>query len=151
MANWIPITIDDLNDARIAALVTAYRTKALGPGQSDPTPRIVQAVVDRIRRKVASCRTNLLDLDPTTIPKGLKEMAVLFIIVDLKGRLEEELSNDEQRAIDRFTADLNRIANCDDVVEQPDNPIDAPVQATAGSPTISEGRREQRNRERTGL
>jgi hypothetical protein len=150
MPNWIPITVADLQDAKLAALVTALQEKALGDGQTDPTPRLTQAVVDRIRRKIASNLKNQLDADPTTIPKGLKTMAVDLIYAEMKGRIEEPLTQDENRAIDRHEADLKAIAKGDEVIEQPDDAIDAPVQATSGSPTISEGRREARNR-RNGL
>lgn len=151
MANWIPVTVADLKDAKLAALVVALQEKALGAGQTDPTPRLTQAVVDRIRRKIASCVKNQLDADPTTIPIGLKTMAVDLIYAEMKGRLEEPLTNDEKDSIREHTQDLNRIAECKDVIEQPDNAIDAPVQATSGSPTITEGRREARNASRNGF
>lgn len=146
--NWIQITVEDLEDSKVAALLTALRTAALADGQSDPTPRLTQAVVDRIRRKIASCQNNQLDSDPTTIPKGLKTMAVDLIIAELKGRLEEELTSAEKTAIERHATDLNRIAECKDVVEQPDDAVEAEVQATGGSPSITECRREDRHTRR---
>jgi hypothetical protein len=148
MPNWIPITVADLQDSKVAALLTALTGAALAPGQTDTAPRIIQAVVDRMRRKIASCPRNQLDANPAAIPRGLKTMAVDLILADLKGRLEEPLTQDEQRAIERHTSDLNRIAECKDVVEQPDNAIDAPVQEDSGTPTISVGRRERLNRSR---
>jgi hypothetical protein len=153
MANWIPITVADLKDAKLAALVRALQTAALesDPPQTDPTPRLTQAVVDRIRRKIASCSKNQLDADTTTIPIGLKTMAVDLIYAEMKGRLEMELTTDERDAISRHEADLKAIAKGDEVVEQPDSAIDAPVQATAGSPTISECRREKLRSQRNGL
>jgi hypothetical protein len=141
MSRWISITVEDLNDAKIALLVDALRTKALADDQTDPTPRVTQSVIDLIRRKIASCRTNQVDVDETKIPRGLKTMAVDLIIAELKGRLEEDLTKDETEAIARHVADLNRIANCQDVVEQPDDAIDAPVEATSGRPSISIGRK----------
>jgi hypothetical protein len=149
--NWIPITVEDLEDKKLAALVTALREKALGASQTDPTPRIIQAVVDMIRRKVASCARNRVDADLTTIPKGLKTMAVDLIYAEMKGRLEEPLTTDESRAIERHTADLNRIADCRDAVDQPDDATDPEVEEPTNSPTISEGRRETRNARRSGL
>jgi hypothetical protein len=150
MPNWIPITIADLKDAKLAALVVALQEKALGDGQTDPTPRLTQAVVDRIRRKIASCPQNQLDADPTTIPAGLKTMVVDLVYAEMKGRLEEPLTNDEKDAIREHSQDLNRIAECKDVVEQPDDPIPAPVQEPSGSPTITTCRRERLNRRRDG-
>ncbi|HWM26599.1 MAG TPA: hypothetical protein VNP98_17410 [Chthoniobacterales bacterium] len=146
MPNWIPITINDLQDSKVAALVVALQSAALGAGQTDPTPRLTQAVVDRIRRKIASCSVNQLDADTTAIPAGLKTMAVDLILAEMKGRLEEPLTDDEQRKIDLHNSDLNRIAECRDTVEQPDSAIDAPVQDSSGNPSITCGRREKLNR-----
>ncbi len=39
---------------------------------------------DRIRRKIASCKFNKLDVDTTEIPNGLKSMAIDYIIADFK-------------------------------------------------------------------
>jgi hypothetical protein len=148
MPRWIPITVDDLNDSKVAALVTALRTAALADDQDDPTPRLTQAVVNRIRRKIASNPQNQLDEDVTTIPEGLKLMAVDLIIAELKGRLEEGLTDDERRKIDRHETDLNRIAAGTDTIEDPDTAIDAPVQDQSGTPSITTDRRGDLNRAR---
>src|SRR4051812_16652621 len=104
MPRWISITVDDLNDSKIAALVTSLRTAALADGQDDPTQRLTQAVVNRVRRKIASNPKNQLDEDETTVPEGLKTMVVDLILAELKGRLEEPLTDDERRKIDRHEA-----------------------------------------------
>jgi len=138
MPNWISITVTDLNDAKVAALVDALRTAALAEGQTDPTRRITQEVVDYIRRKIASCAKNLLDADTAAIPAGLKAMCVDLVLARMKGRLEIELTQDERDRITRHESDLNRIAACTDVVEQPDNAIAAPVQAISSTPSMKE-------------
>ena len=148
--NWIPITLADLQDQKLAPLVEAFRTKGLAAGQTDPLPRLTQAVVDRIRRKIASNLKNRVDADPTTIPKSLKLTAVELIYAELKGHLEEPLTADEVRKLGTIEADLKAIA-AGEPIEQPDNAIDAPVQATAGSPSVSENRRENLNARRSGL
>lgn len=151
MPNWIPITTADLEDAKLAKLVVALQTKALRevPPQTDPTPRLTQKVVDRIRRKIANNRQNKLDADATRIPKGLLGMAIVFILAEMKGRLEMALTTDENKAVDRAEADLKAIAD-GEAVDEPDEPIAAAVQGAAGSPTITQGRREARNA-RNGL
>jgi hypothetical protein len=148
MSRWISITVDDLNDQKLAPLVEAFRTKGLAPGQTDPLPRLTQTVVNRIRRKIASNLKNRLDSNETKIPAGLKSMAVDLIYAELKGHLEEALTEDERKKIATHEADLNRIAAGNDVVEEPDDPIDAPVESGAGSPSITEGRRETLNARR---
>lgn len=150
MPRWIPITVADIQDQKLAPLVEALRTRALAAGQTDPTPRLTQAVVDRIRRKVASCHTNRLDSDTTKIPAGLKTMAVELIYFELKGRLEDALTPDESKKSTIIESDLNRIASCLDTVEQPDDPIDPPVESPSGNPSVTECRRQRLN-SRKGL
>jgi len=134
MSKWIPITKASLYDAKIGALIDACDTAALADGQTDRSTGIIQGVVDDIRRKVASCRRNRLDQDVTTIPAGLKNIAVDLVIARLKISIETELSEDERTQIATHERNLNRIANCDDVVEQPDNPIPSSdeMQVSAG-------------------
>jgi len=120
---WIPITKANLYDAKVGALIDACDTAALGQGQSSRAADLIQSVVDDIRRKVASCRRNRLDQDITMIPKGLRDTAVDLIIARLKTAIEIDLTEDERRNVARRAQDLNRIANGDDVVDQPDNPV----------------------------
>jgi len=137
VANWVSITVDDLNDAKVSKLVDALRTKALADGQDDPTPRITQQVVDEVRRKIASNTSNRLDEDQTTIPKGLKALVVDLIYYELMGRLRLSLKKEEEEDKRRFERELNRIADGKDVVEQPDTPVDAGVETPAPSPKVS--------------
>lgn len=150
MPRWISITEDDLNDAKLVPLVKALREQVLAPGQTDPLPRLTQTVVDEIRRKVASCRNNRLDSDTTKIPASLKQLAVDKIYGALAGRLQEALTDDEVRLIATHDRNLDRIASCTDTIEQPDDPIEAPVESGSPSPSVTTCRREQLNR-RKGL
>jgi hypothetical protein len=151
MANWIPITLADIEDAKLAKLVTALRERALKavPPQTDPTSRLTQKVVNRIRRKIGNNPNNKLDADATKIPKGLLGVAIVLILAEMKGRLEMALTTDENKAVDRADADLQAVAD-GEAVEEPDDPIAAPVQTTSGTPTISECRREKRNARNSG-
>jgi hypothetical protein len=51
-----------------------------------------------------------------------------MIIARLKIAVELPLSEDERSALSRRQQDLNRVAECKDVVDQPDAPIESPVQ-----------------------
>ena len=117
MPNWIPITLANLYDAKIGALVDACDTVALGNGQTARSPGIIQGVINDIRRKIASCRRNRLDVDTTAIPSGLKNLAVDLIIAKLKTAIEQELSEDERRQLTVHERNLNRIAEGLDVIE----------------------------------
>jgi hypothetical protein len=151
MPNWIPITLAELDDAKLAKLVDALRQKALRavPPQTDPTPRLTQKVVNRIRRKIGNNPNNKLDADETKIPKGLLGVATVLILAEMKGRLEMALTTDENKAVDRAESDLQEVAD-GQAIEEPDDPIAAPVQTTAGSPTVTECRRERRNARSSG-
>ena len=112
-----------LYEAKVAVLVDAADAVALKNGQANRSAGIIQAVVNDIRRKIASCKRNRLDVDTTAIPDGLKNVAVDMIIARLKIAIEQELSQDERNQLAVHERNLNRIASGDDVVEQPDNPL----------------------------
>jgi hypothetical protein len=151
MPRWNPVTVSDLQDAKVAKLVTALRTKALADGQTDPVERVIASVVTDIRRKVASCRANRTDADATTIPASLLPLACDLIIFRLKLRLEIPLTDDERTNQSTHERTLNRIASCDDVIEQPDDAAAPAVEVTSGTPHISNCRAEARRRRRSGL
>lgn len=142
MSNWITITTATLNEAKVAALIEACSNAALGENQTDRAPGIIQGVVDEIRRKVASCQTNRVDSDPTKIPKGLRDLAVDFIIARLKGAIEQPLTEDERNSLTRRQSDLNRIAECKDVVDQPDDAVAPETEGTIPSPSFGKRCRE---------
>ena len=123
MPNWIPITLANLYDAKIGALVDACDTAALAQGQKNRSAGIIQGVVDDIRGKIASCKRNRLDQDVTAIPVRLKNLAARRIIWGLKSAIEMEVTEAEKIDYAKDTNDLNRIAIGDDVIEQPDNPL----------------------------
>ena len=136
MSQWIAITLDTLHESKVAGLIDACDSQALAAGQANRSAGIIQGVVDHVRRKVASCRTNQLDADLTTIPKGLRDIAVDLIIARLKTALEMDLSQDERENLARRERDLNRVADGTDVVDQPDNAIDAPMEPTVPPPSF---------------
>lgn len=151
MPRWIPVTIADLNDAKLAALVDTLREAALADGQTDPSPRIIQSVIIDVRRKIASCASNRVDTDESTIPASLLPLVTDLAIYRLKNRLEQPLTQDERDNRDAHTQTLNRIASCADVIESPDDAKPAPVEAVSGTPSISNCRPIVRRPRRPGL
>ena len=145
MSNWISITKDTLYEASVAKLINAADSRALAAGQPNRSAGIIQGVVDHVRRKVASCRRNQLDSNLTTIPKGLRDIAVDLIIARLKTALQQELNQDERENIARRERDLNRVANCEDVVDQPDNAIVAPMEPTVPPPAFGDKPHRRKN------
>jgi hypothetical protein len=120
--SWTTITEADLKDAKVAALVEAFKTAALGTGQTSPLPNIIANVVAQIRANIKGCAKNILDVDPAKIPDDLKSLAARMVCRELQSRLRLPLKDDErtERADDR--ADLIRIARCEIPVAVPDNP-----------------------------
>ena len=132
MPNWITITITDLYDAKAAALVEAADSTQLGPGQTSRTAQVMTDITNEIRAKCARAYT--LDLDATAIPASLKNKAVDMIIARLKVALEQELTDAEQKNLDRIERALNRIADGKDLIEPPDNPMPAPMSQAVAQP-----------------
>lgn len=126
MPNWTELSAEDLDDYKVAELMTALREEALRDGQSDPFDQLLADAAADIRRKIAANPRNQLDRATLKIPKGLKSLGCRRIIAAMKGRLEIALSEDERRQIDRDDADLNRIADGKDPVDTPDNPAPTP-------------------------
>jgi len=135
--SWTSITVSDLKDAKVAALVEACQTAALGSGQTDPTATIIQDVVTRIRAEVAACRSNQLDADTTTIPADLKSLAARMIMRQCQSRLQIALNEDEREEQRNDLRYLERIADCKIPVAATDDPITDEVQAGAVSPSLT--------------
>jgi hypothetical protein len=136
--SWISISLADLNDARVAELVTALRTEALAQGQTDPMPRFVQDVVDEVRRAIAFHSSNPLDADTTKIPTGLKRMAVGEVVARMKARLQMALTDDEVRAEKRYFETLQRLQEGKHPVDTTDNPVATPpVQSSGGAEIVT--------------
>jgi len=134
---WITITVDDLKDAKLAALVEACQTAALGSDQDDPTSAIIADVIARIRAEVAGCRANALDADTSTIPADLKSLACRMIMRQCQSRLQLELTDDEREEQRNDLRYLERIAKCEIPVAATDDPVTDEVQPGAASPSIT--------------
>lgn len=139
MPNWISITTDTLYEARIAALVVACSSAAKAEGQDDRAAGIIQGVVDEIRNAVATCSSNRVDDDVTTIPKSLRRVAVVMILTQLSGAIQDPLTEDERAELRSVERKLAMVAACKLKVEQPDTPIAPPVEGGTEIETISEG------------
>ena len=123
MSNWIPITLGNLYDAKVAALVDACRTAALGAGQTDRSIGVIAGVVREIRSAVGSNTQNRLDQDVTKIPDSLKDLAVRRMLWGLKGALEIEVTDAEKIDYTADTTALKEVRAGTRKVEQPDNPL----------------------------
>lgn len=128
MSNWIAITKADLYNSKAAAIIDQADSEQLGAGQTDRSTGVIADVTLEIRRRVARC--NQLDADTTTIPAGLKPLAVDIIYCRLKLALGIDLLQGERDALNRREQELQRVANGEDLVDPPDNAV-APNMNTA--------------------
>jgi len=135
--SWTTITVSDLKDAKVSALVEACRTAALGAGQADPVPGIISNVITRVRAEVASCEENSLDADVATIPADLKTLACRMIMREAVSRLRKSLTDDEREEQRNDLRYLERIAEGKVKVSSTDNPISTEVQSGGAIEQVS--------------
>jgi len=149
--SWTTITINDLNNAKAGALVSALRSAALGRGQPDPSTDIIATIIARIRAEISGCETNTLDQDTTKIPRSLLSIASRMVIREMQGRLLMELTATELKQQDLDESYLKRINSCEVPVEKPDDPIATEsYQAPTGTPRITPKNRKFSSRRQSG-
>jgi hypothetical protein len=142
MPNWIPITIETLYEAKVAALIDACDSAALASGQPNRSAGIIQGVVEEVRNSVSKCPNNQVDADLTTIPKGLRNLAVTLIIAALKNTIEQPLTEDEARDVKYRRDQLAQIEICKGPsIDQPDTPVAPEVQQSGAATIISKNPR----------
>ncbi len=140
MSNWLTISLAHLNERKVAELIEALRTEALGAGQTDPMPAIIADVTNQIRKAIGFSGLYTLDATATTVPNSLKEIAVKKITREMKGRLLLSLSDDEVRddkIYESRLADLNKHAW---PIDEPDVALTVPeTQPASGGVEVARG------------
>lgn len=133
---WINITTDDLRDTKASALIDAYQGAALGDTQTDPVPRAIEKVCDRIRAEIQSSKKYRVSATPHSIPPSLVELAGNLIAWRMHGRLNvlNALPITEQDKIDHADDKdyLKRIARGEVTIETPDDPEPTPEVQSGG-------------------
>ncbi|HEX7860820.1 MAG TPA: hypothetical protein VF773_10865 [Verrucomicrobiae bacterium] len=136
--SWTTIEDSDLEDAKIAALVTALRTAALGSTQTDPFENVRTNVILQIRAEIASSQKWQLDSDENKVPRDLKSLACRMVYRELATRLQEPLTEDEQKERDYDNETLKAIREGKRAVASTDSPLEAPeVQVGSGVQVVS--------------
>lgn len=151
MPNWVTITTDDLEDTKVAPLVEALRTAALGASQDDPVEEMIATVVARIRAEVAGCSRNLVDSDTTKIPADLKRLACRMVVFEMMGRLQLPLNEDERDERRQDVRYLERISRCEVPVATPDSAAAPEVQQAGGFEQVGTTTRQATRRTMRGL
>lgn len=152
MPNWITIALADLDDHTVAELVDALRQEALRIGQTDPMPRIIAEVTNEIRGAIEFSGRYQTDADTTTLPKGLKEIAVKKITRVMKGRLLQALSDDEKADAKVYEDRLKALIDFRWPVDKPDIPLSpAETQTASDTPRITARTRTFRREDGDGI
>jgi hypothetical protein len=141
---WINITDADLKVGKAAALVEAFKTAALGSGQSDPVPSVIANICSRIRAEIQSGGKIRVSATPLTIPPSLKDLAVRMILWACQSRINiknafppSDQDQRDHRSDERY---LERIARGEVTVEEPNDPMAAPdVQQGGMVETVQDG------------
>lgn len=121
--NWSPLTLQDLQAIKAAALIEALRTSALAEDETDPMDSIIVNVTARIRSEIAACSGRSLDADTTALPTSLKNLAARMVLREMSSRLQLALTKEEQEEQTQDLHLLERIASGEFYIETPDNPI----------------------------
>lgn len=138
MASWINITTDDLRDAKASALIDAFQSAALGAGQTDPVPRKIDSVCDRIRAEIQASAKYQVSATAHSIPPSLLDLAMRLIAWEMQSRINIPGGGFEPTKQDEIdhTNDLRyleRIARGEIPIDTPDNPLTTPDVQSGGS------------------
>jgi hypothetical protein len=141
MPAWITLTTDKLRDTKASALIDAYQGAALGEDQTDPVPRKIATVCDRIRAEIQASGKYQVSATPHSIPPSLEDLVARLITWDLRGRLNatagSSLEPTDQDKIDHRDdlAYLQRIAAGEVPIEVPLDPESSP-EVQSGAPKV---------------
>lgn len=139
---WRALTEDDagLNNAERAA----YRSSLLAQGETDRLPNILDGVTAQVRGAIRSCRSNVLDPDPTTVPESAVHHAGALIRYRLLGHFPGGVSEIRRKEYEDAMTWLRDVAACRYLIEPPGDADDSPAPPKAGPsftrPTLTQKR-----------
>lgn len=149
---WIVIVVADLNDYLVGAQVEALRTAALAAGQADPFTKVMPDIAARMRLKIESCARNRLSATANAIPPETKWIAAYLILEAMQVRLPGlRLTEDQRNQIAEAKKQLDRIADCKDVVSEPLDPEESGAQQAGGITVVSSTTRTATREKMDGL
>lgn len=117
---WVTVTIDDLKNYVVAALVDAINASALGDNQLDRFTTVQADVIAEVRGAVASNEKNVLDEDGTLIPRSLRPAAAWLIAQYMAQGLKFKFSDAQLAEVENARQLLRDVANGDRSVERPE-------------------------------
>jgi hypothetical protein len=115
---WVSITEAMVAERLAGPELAAYKSAALGTGQTNPLPNIITRAVDEVRGYIAACRANTLG-EAGTIPEKLLDAALAVIRYRLISRLPVTLTQSRIDEKDDALRLLKEVAACRFAVEEP--------------------------------
>ena len=88
MSNWTALTIDDLKAVAFGGIIDAAQASAAGA--NDPVAEAIADAVATVRGAIST--GNVLDQDPTTIPRSLRPLAARTAVFALMERVQFDLN-----------------------------------------------------------
>jgi len=144
--NWLSLTTEHVKATGNAAIVNAALAKAAEAGNTiDPIAEAIENAVGRIRGAVSV--GNLLDRDPTKIPKSLKGLALRMVIYALREFIEFALTDDQRDTKREDNSYLIRISDDKIRFEEPDEPAGSAEMQPGGLFQIVDSRPRQLTRD----
>lgn len=138
-ADWVVITVEDLDDYLVGAQLTAINEAALATDQLDRFTKTMQDVAYRIRNKIKSCPQNIVSATPYAIPPELKWAACYLIIEAMQVGLPLPLTENQVTQIAKAVTALDRVADCKDAVTNPTDPESLDVQSGSLATVVISG------------
>lgn len=129
---WKVLAVADLKPFLVSEQVEALNSSSLGTGQNPRFDDAMPHVAARVRNKIASCSRNQLSATANSVPPEMVMHTALLIIEALQPGLGITLTEDQKAQIETAKEDLNRVAECKDVVSEPSDPLTPGPAQTGG-------------------
>ena len=137
MPAWSTLTADDLNASSVAGKVALIRATATRKSLPDPVPAAIALITGELRGAIGFSGRYLLDVDTTTLPPSLLDLAVKKIVRDLSKAVSFPLTADEAADERTYESRLDKIRTGSWPIETPANPVATPaVQTSVVTPII---------------
>ncbi len=140
---WITITEDDLKTALTVKEREIFGMGVSGTSPVDRVPGILSDVTALVRSYIASCERNVMDADPTLIPRMALHHALAIARWRVLTSLPKYVPGDARKEeYDRAISFLEEMAKCKVMPPRPLNPEpSATTPQTSNSPRVTGRRR----------
>lgn len=146
---WRPLTDDDIRSAITSAEDTAFRTKLITDGQSDPYAQICGQITGLFRDAIRGNAANELDPEVSHLPEG----AIFHAVAVIRQRLCTRFGIGEQTEArtDEYKAAMDYLKGLPSgpTVEKPSNSEE--IRQPIGSPGVNQSPRREGWRNQDGI